>query len=108
MDLAQRRYPPEFDVESATMWFRQTVMHQPTVFYPIRTDSAFLIALTSTKPWMPSRPEAHVIMLCVEKGAGWETLTLVRACAAWARRRNCVTLEINPGTEFGHRYVLRL
>ena len=98
--LAQARYPRNYDIEAAEMWMRNIVLRQPMVFYPIRTDHAFMVTLISLLPWLPGEPEANVVMLCAEDGWIWESIKLARASFDWANRRNCARWGFNSDTEF--------
>lgn len=99
-DLAKRRYPANFDIEAAELWLRNIVMRQPMVFYPIRTDHAFMVTFISLMPWRPSEPEANVALLCSEEGWIWDSIKLARASLDWAYRRNCCKWGFNSDTEF--------
>ena len=98
--LAERRYPANFDIEAATMWMRNIVLRQPMVFYPIRTDHAFMVTLISLLPWLPGEPEANVALLCAEEGWVWDSIKLARASLDWAYRRNCWKWGFNSITDF--------
>lgn len=99
-DLAQRRYPRNYDIEAAEMWMRNIVLKQPMVFYPIRTDFAFMVTLISLLPWLPGEPEASVVMLCAEDGHMWDSVKLARASFTWAVKRNCWRWGFTSDTEF--------
>jgi hypothetical protein len=99
-NLAQARYPRHYDIEAAEMWMRNIVLRQPMVFYPIRTDHAFMVTLISLLPWLPGEPEANVIMLCTENDHVWDGVRLARASFAWAIRRNCWRWGFTSDTEF--------
>lgn len=99
-DLAKRRYPGHYDIEAGEMWMRNIVLKQPVVFYPCRTDNAFMVTLISLLPWLPGEPEASVVMLCDEEGAIWDTIRLARASLQWAIRRNCHRWGFNSDTAY--------
>ena len=99
-NLAQARYPRHYDIEAAEMWMRNIVLRQPMVFYPIRTDHAFMVTLISLLPWLPGEPEANVVILCAEDGWLWDAIRLARASFDWAIRRNCHRWGINSDTQF--------
>lgn len=99
-DLARRRYPGNYDIEAAEMWVRNIVLKQPMVFYPTRTDRAFMITLVSLLPWLPGEPEATVIMLCAEDNAIWDAVRLTKASYDWAVRRNCHRWGFNSDTDY--------
>ena len=99
-DLSRRRYPGNYDIEAAEMWFRNIVLKQPMVFYPIRTDHAFMVTLIALLPWLPGEPEANVVMLCAEDGHVWDSIKLARASLDWAIRRNCFKWGFNSDTTF--------
>ena len=98
--LAQARYPRNYDMEAGEMWMRNIVLRQPMVFYPIRTDHAFMVTLISMLPWLPAEPEANVIMLCAEDGWIWDSIRLARASFDWAIRRNCARWGFVSDTGF--------
>lgn len=98
VELAKRRYTNKFDFVAAEMWFRNVVLKQPVVFFPIRSDGAFCVALISVIPWMPADPEANLVMLCAEEGCMWQAIGLLREAAAWAQRRKCTELRISSET----------
>lgn len=98
--LAERRYPRNYDIEAAEMWMRNIVLRQPMVFYPIRTDHAFMVTMVSLLPWTPGEPEAMVCLLCSEEGHIWDGVKLARASLEWALRRNCARWGFNSDTEF--------
>lgn len=98
--LAQARYPRHYDIEAAEMWMRNIVLRQPMVFYPIRTDHAFMVTLISMLPWLPGEPEASVIMLCAEDDHIWDGVKLARASLDWAYRRNCWRWGFNSDTDY--------
>jgi hypothetical protein len=98
--LAQRRYPRNYDIEAAEMWMRNIVLRQPMVFYPIRTDHAFMVTLVTLLPWTPGEPEANVCLLCSEEGWIWDGVKLARASLDWAMRRNCARWGFNSDTDF--------
>jgi hypothetical protein len=98
--LCLSRYSHRYEPESTENWFRQLVMKNPLIFLAIRTDDAFLIALISCLPWLPSEFEVNVVMLCAEDGAGWQAVKLCRYCIDWARRRKCTVWRICSETDF--------
>ena len=98
--LAHERYSNRFDLVAAEMWMRNVVLKQPVVFFPVRTDHAFCVALISVIPWMPAEPEANLVMLCAEQGFMWDAIALLREAAAWASRRRCTELRITSETAF--------
>ena len=100
VNLASRRYPRSYDIEAAEMWMRNIVLRQPMVFYPIRTDHAFMVTLISLLPWLPSEPEANVVMLCAEDERIWDSVKLARASFDWAVRRKCARWGFNSDTDF--------
>ena len=108
VELAKARYPRTFDIESAELWFRGVVLKQPTVFYPIRTDHAFMVTLIAIIPWTPSEPEANSVMLCAEDGHMWDAIRLVRASIEWAGRRKCARWQLNSDTDYDLEPIARL
>lgn len=100
VELASRRYPPDFDLVAAEMWMRNIVLKQPMMFLPIRTDSAFVVCLIAVIPWLPSNWEANVIMCCAEDGKAWEVMGLLRATLEWAKKRKCVEWRMRTETAY--------
>jgi hypothetical protein len=98
--LARRRYPNNFDIQAAELWFRNIVLKQPLVFLPLRTEGAFLVVLISVIPWLPTEWEANVAMICADDGKLWEAMTLVRESIHWAERRKCAKWHISSETGF--------
>ena len=98
--LAHRRYPNNFDIQSAEMWFRNIVLKQPMVFCPIRTDHAFCVAMVSANPWLPAELHSHIAMVCAEDGKMWDAMLLLRESLAWAKRRGCVDWRLGSETLF--------
>jgi hypothetical protein len=82
------------------MWMRNIVLRQPMVFYPIRTDHAFMVTMVTLLPWLPGEPEAMVCLLCTDEGWIWDGVKLARASIEWAIRRNCFKWGFNSDTEF--------
>lgn len=86
--LFRLRYPNSYDSISAENWFVETVLKCPTLFLPIRTKDAFLIAFLTNTPWCPNDFRVHVTVVCADHGKIWQTPTLLRYSINWARRRN--------------------
>lgn len=108
IEMASRRYPSRFDLRAAELWLRGVVLRQPMMFLPIRTESAFCVAMLSANPWLPTELHAVNAMVCAEDHKGWEAVALLRECIAWAKKRNCVDWRINSDTDvnitpFAHR-----
>jgi len=122
LDLGFRRYGEKFDYVSTEAWFRNIVLKSPMVFLPIRSIDAFCITIIAVLPWLPSDWEANVLMLCADNDAMWQAIGLLRASAAWAKKRKCTEWRISSETvydlapiarrlgaeELTHRYRLRL
>lgn len=70
------------------------------MFWAMRTDNAFCIAMLSTTPWRPSIPEANVALVCADFGCMWEAITLLRESIKWARRRRCSLWRLSSETDF--------
>ena len=70
------------------------------VFLPVRDDEAFLVALISVVPWIPTNWEASVVLICADDGYMWQALGLLREAVAWAKRRKCVEIRISSETAY--------
>lgn len=99
-ELAQRRYPNNFDIQAAELWVRNIVLKGPMVFLPIRTDDAFCISMITLTPWFPNDWEAVVVMICADDGKMWQALALLRESLAWAGRRNCADWRLSSETSY--------
>lgn len=122
LDLARRRYSDRFDLQATEQWFRNIVLKGPLLFWPVRSDNAFLVAMLSCVPWLPADLECNIALLCADDGCLWEAMALARASVDWARRRRCTTwrcvsetdYDLGPlalrlgADEVSARYVLRL
>jgi len=98
--LGKKRYGERFDYVTVEGWFRNIVLKSPLMFLPIRTENAFLVAMLSVVPWLPSEFECHVVFVCADDGAMWETLKLLRSSIKWARDRKCASWRLSSDTEF--------
>jgi hypothetical protein len=122
LDLGKRRYSNQFDFQATEQWYRNIVLKGPMMFWPMRTDNAFCIAMLSTTPWRPATPECNVTLVCAAENCMWEAVMLLRASIEWAKRRKCSLWRLSSETDFdlapiAHklgateanvRYVLRL
>jgi len=97
--LAKKRYRQEYDESSTEGWFRNIVLKGPMMFYPVRTDNAFVIAMMCTVPWTPAFFECNIIFVCADIGCMWEASTLLRGSIHWARRRKCAIWRISSDTD---------
>ena len=98
--LSKRRYDNRYDFQAAELWYRNLVLKAPMVYWPVRTENAFLIGMCSTVPWRPQEVETNVVMLCADEGALWEAITLCRASLEWAKRRKAIIWRITSETSF--------
>lgn len=87
--LFKKKYPSHFDPIGAEGWFRNIVLKSPLMFYPVRLANSFLIAMISCVPWLPADFDCHIVAVCADDGAMWETLKLLRSSIDWARKRQC-------------------
>ena len=100
-DLCKRRYSKiDGDPEAAGLWFVNFVTKNPLLFYPVRTENAFLIASLNVPPWQPGECECNVLQSCAEEGAMWELLKLFRASVSWAKRHRATLWRVTSDTEF--------
>jgi hypothetical protein len=74
-------------------------LKDPKMFLPIRTDNALLIAMIHVRPWLPSKPEVHVIILIADVGAVWECPALLQASIEWAMLCNIERWHFEPRIE---------
>lgn len=100
VDLGRRRYSNKHDFMGVEMWFRNIVLRGPMMFFPVRSDNAFLIAMLNTTPWQPTDPECNVCLVCADHGAMWEAIILLRASIEWAKRRKCSLWRLSSETDF--------
>lgn len=98
-DLGKRRYSNAYDFRTVEGWFTNIVLKSPLAFLPIRTDSAFCIALLSTTPWAGGS-ECNIALLCADHNSGWQAMTLLKATIDWARQRKASVWRIASETEF--------
>jgi hypothetical protein len=105
--LCKKRYSQRYDQFGTEGWFRNTVLKQPGLFLPIRTQNAFSIALISFIPWTPSEIECNMAFICADDGAMWEAMKLMRATIDWARMRKCKRWRISSDTEYDFSPIAR-
>jgi hypothetical protein len=98
--LFGKKYDPGFDPISTEGWYKNIVLKNPLMFYPARTDNAFLIAILANFPWLPNQHDCHILCVCADDGAVWETLALLRASIEWARGRRCSKWILAGDTAF--------
>lgn len=87
--LFRKKYDSRFDPMTTEGWFRNIVLKNPAMFYPVRLANSFMIAMLSTLPWLPSDFDCNIICVCADDGALWEAAKLLRASVTWARKRGC-------------------
>jgi hypothetical protein len=98
--LFKKKYDLRYDPLTTESWFRNIVMKNPTMFYPVRLSSSFLIAMLACLPWLPSEFDCHIICVCADDGAMWETVKLLRGSIEWARNRKCTSWLLAGDTAF--------
>lgn len=98
--LFGKKYDSSFDAITTEGWYKNIVLKNPLMFYPARTDNAFLIAMLANTPWLPNDFECHVVCVCAEDGAMWETMALLRSSIDWAKGRRCVRWMLAGDTAF--------
>lgn len=99
-NLFGKKYDKGFDALTTENWFRNIVMKNPMMFYPVRLSNSFLIAMLSTLPWLPSRFDCNIICVCADDGYMWETAKLLRGSIDWARNRKCKYWMLSSDTVF--------
>ena len=98
--LFKKKYAAEFDSMTTESWFRNIVLKNPMMFYPVRLSNSFLIAMLSTLPWLPSQFDCNIICVCADDGFMWETIKLLRGSIDWARKRKCKHWMLASDTAF--------
>lgn len=98
--VAAKRYPSDkFDRFGTEGWIRNTVLKSPLLFFPVRTDNAFLVAMLTTTPWTPAEFETNILIVCADHGGMWEALSLLRASINWARLRKCSSWRLTSDND---------
>src|SRR5215475_4680323 len=69
--IFKQRYSNAFDAEESLRWMTNVVLPAPHVFYAIRSENAFLIALLTFPPWIPERRDAYVVVVATAPGHIW-------------------------------------
>ena len=98
--LGRKRYPKDYDPMGAEGWLRNTVLKQPLMFLPMRTQNAFAVSMISVKPWTPSVNECHLAAICCDDGAMYEGVKLCRWSIEWAKLRKCSLWSMSSDTEY--------
>ena len=98
--LFRKKYDNRFDPIATEGWFRNIVLKTPMMFYPVRLRNSFLIGMLSTMPWLPAEFDCHIVAICADDGAGWESMRLLRSSIEWARSRKCRYWRMNSETEY--------
>lgn len=98
--LCLKRYSSRFDSYTTERWFVEICLKKPLIFYSVRTDDAFLIALLNTVPWLPAEMECNVIFLCAEPGKIWQTVALCRASIEWGKLRRATIWRLASDTDY--------
>lgn len=97
--LCRKRYADDYTPTETEGWFRNSVLTNAVVFFPIRTNDAFLIAHLHVWPWKAKEFTCDVMFICADDGAVWQALSLVRASIAWAESRKAAVWRISSETE---------
>jgi hypothetical protein len=105
--LCKKRYAARYDQFGTEGWFKNTVLKQPGIFLPIRTDNAFSIALISFIPWTPVEIECNMCFICADDNCMWEALKLLRVTIDWARMRKCKRWRMCSDTEYDFSALAR-
>lgn len=98
--LCLKRYSHKYDQEGTEIWFLNTVLKSPILFYPIRSDNAFTITMLSCVPWLPLEWNADVVFTCADDGAMWEVIALLRRSIEWSRKRKIAWWRISSDTGY--------
>ena len=94
----RQRYDSHYDAMGAEGWLTETVLPNPALFYPVRNEHAFLIALLSVSPWLPADWSCFIVVVCAEPGHVWSALPRLRSSMEWARNRRA-RWRFNSDTE---------
>ena len=121
-DIAHRRYPDEFDYESAKAWGYQQIKIPEMVF--LRGERAFGVAHTARRFNAPKRLQAYLTLLYAEPAHTQllEPYRIVEGLVDWARERGATKFWLSDisgvdlgafakrlgGRLAGHTYVIDL
>jgi hypothetical protein len=107
VDLCLRRYPPHFDIETATVWVINNVLKNPIQYYATRSADAFQITNLTTTPWTPKTFKADVVAVCADHGKVWQLLNLFRDSIDWARQRNAAAWRFETETAYDLKAIMQ-
>jgi hypothetical protein len=99
MRISEPRYPPAYDRPGTEQWIRNAVLPNPIMWFPIRTDDAFLFAMLNVNVWLPNDIEVNVMVMVADKGGIWQLPTLLRESIKWAKHRRAVRWHAQSDTE---------
>jgi hypothetical protein len=99
-ELCARKYSGHYDVVTTENWYRNIVLKQPLLFYPMRTKHAFCITMLSFLPWLPGDTECVVVLVCADDGFMWEAVHLLRNSIEWGKSRRCATWKLSGDTVY--------
>jgi len=105
--LSLKRYPRDYDIDTAERWVRNNVLQSPIAYQAIRTDRAFMISMLNVLPWKPGDPEVNVMAVCAEPDAGMDVFRLARASIEWGRKRKAWRWYIVGETSFDLEPIAR-
>jgi len=105
--LCKKRYSDRYDPESTQAWFKNIVLRSPMMFYPQRTQDAFIISMLSIVPWLPNDIDCNVIFICADDGAMWQAMALLRNSIEWARKRRATLWRLSSDTPTELRLIAR-
>jgi hypothetical protein len=102
-ELGKRKYGERYDYLTVENWYRNIVLKQPLLFYPMRTKHAFCISMLSFLPWCPGDGECVVVLICADDGRMWEAMHLLRNSIDWGRSRKCAVWKLSGDTVYDLR-----
>ena len=97
-ELGKRRYPTRFDDFTAMNWLLNTVLTNPLVYFPVRTDNAFIIGHMIAHAVYGQEIIVDIEMICADEGALWEAACLLEASKRWGKFRNAKLWQITSET----------
>lgn len=101
--ICRKRYDHKYDPVGTESWFVNEVMAKPILYFPVRSDDAFLISMITTLPWTPTVFCCDQVFACADSNKMWQLVGLLRRSVAWAKRRNCTEWRVSSDTLYDFR-----
>lgn len=105
--LCRKRYSHKYDEPATQQWFSNIVLKSPLMFYPVRSEDAFVITMLSVVPWVASDLDANVVFACADEGCMWQALRLLRCSIDWSKRRRATVWRISSDTDYDFAPIAR-